>query len=217
MASSRRPRRDRQRAVRGADRTEQVLALRSLSVLICAEFEAYVRAVVQAVMDAIVDDWTGMLPAQRRLVALHILAEIERIAAEYTGEPIITQRAEKIAQRTERISGWLTIPGQFARDTADVRLPDFHDPRNVARTVERSLVQLRNDGMLFFDWLGSFGADQSTLRDALRELVSLRNDVAHQERLNLQPTYYQVGDFLTLTATLVRTIRSYVSNVPPHV
>ncbi len=143
------------------------------------------------------------------LVAAQIAFELEQVVSDGSEEVRELKDADRIARAVRRTSAWLDTPGQFARDGVNPRLGGFHDASNVAKATENLLILLRDDGMKFFDWLGSHGADQSSYRLSLSNLVSLRNDVAHQLGLGLQPTAPELVMHQKRLAVLVRGIRAY--------
>jgi hypothetical protein len=187
----------------------QELALRGVAVLITAELEAFLRSLLQEHMDSIASRWEEMRPAQRMVVAAQVLLEMAphvESGPEGIGDP---KDAERVVRSLRRAASWVESPGQFARDGIDPRLNNFHDPANVAKTVERVLLLLREDGTPFFDWLGSHRIDQASYKLALRDLVHLRNEVAHQIGIGLRPTASELRVHQRRLARLVRCITYY--------
>lgn len=190
----------------------QQLALRGFAVQICAEFEALIKAIAQAHVDATTEAWDNMLPAQRMFVAAQIAAEMEpavRGGYEAVESP---KSAARIAKQVMRSSRWLTTAGEFARDGVP-RIGDFYDATNVAKAVESVLSLTRPDGVRFFDWLGSYGADQSSYKLSLDALVTLRNDVAHQLGQGLKTTPEELRNHQKRLAVLARGMRAYTRGV----
>jgi hypothetical protein len=199
----------------GADQT---LAFRGAAVLICAEFEAYLRELVQERLDAIAAGWDAMVVGEQRVVAAQLMDEMSRLTAQLDADSIREGKdAAKVAATVRRLASWIEIPGQFARDVPAPRLDLLGDSSNVARAVARILIQLRDDHMQFWDWLGSKGVDRDAHKLSLESLVDLRNDVAHQNRRDLKPTAEDLRTHQRRLARLVRCTAAYVANAPSGV
>jgi hypothetical protein len=193
------------------------LAYRAIAVLIVAEFEAYLRNVLQDHIDSVAGAWDDMAPAQRMVVAAQILGELSKLTQDGIDQVRQPKDADRVAERVRQVSGWLETPGQFAREGLDARLGSFHSSDNVSKTVERVLLLMREDGVPFFDWLGSHGFDQESYKLALRGLVELRGDVAHQLGHELRPTDVELRAHQRRLALMAWSIRPYVRGVPLRV
>lgn len=122
-----------------------------------------------------------------------------------------SKQVEQVAKTIRALTKWLDTPGAFAGEIREVRVTHFYDPSNVFQAVGKLLVQLRDDGMPFFDWLGSRGVDQSVFRASLEALIVLRGDVAHQLRHDAKPTYEELRLHQRRLAALVRHAVEYVA------
>lgn len=182
-------------------------------MLIVAEFEAYLRNVLQDHIDSVVEAWDGMAPAQRMVVAAQILGKLSQLTQDGPEQIKRPKDADRVAERVRSVAAWLDTPGQFARDGIDARVSSFHNSENVAKTVERVLLLMREDGVPFFDWLGSRGVDQESYKLALRGLVELRGDVAHQLGHDLRPTDVELRAHQRRLALLAWSIKPYVRGV----
>lgn len=190
----------------------QRLALRSASVLICAELEAFLREIVQGRMDSISSAWVDMVPAERKVVAGHALEEMSSLIARLDDHGTKElKRAEQVAKTIRRLGEWLDTPGAFAGEIREVRVTHYYEPPNVFEAIGKLLAQIRDDGMPFFDWLGSRGVDQSVFRASLESLIVIRGDVAHQLRQNARPTVEELRLHQRRVASLVRLALQYVT------
>jgi hypothetical protein len=192
------------------------LAFRGIAVLIVAEFEAYLRAILQDHVDSVAGAWDDMAPAQQIVVADQIVSELSRLLDESPAPIKHPKDTTRIAERVRKVAAWLDSPGKFAADGVDTRVSSFHDSENVAKAVEKVLLLVRDDGVSFFDWLGSRGVDRESYKLALSGLVELRVDVAHQLGRNLQPTDVELRGHQRRLALLARSIRAYVRGAPVH-
>ena len=169
-------------------------------------------------MDSITVAWDSMLPAEKKVVASYIAADLAGLANDIEPEGVgEVKQAERVATTVRRVSDWIDIPGAFSREIQEVRLGPFHDPGNVVKAITKLLLQLRSDGMPFFDWLGAAGVDQSAYKASLESLLVLRGDVAHQLRQNAQPTIEELRQHQRRLALLVWCIDRYIADAPTTV
>lgn len=198
------------------DGVSKRLTLRGVAVLICAELEAFLREVVQDRMDTISEPWSGMSIAERKVVAGHALEELSGLVDRLENIGVREKKhAEQVAAAIRRLGSWLDSPGAFAKEVRDASASHFYDPSNASVAIDKLLVQLRSDGLSFFDWMGSIGADPSVYRASVESLVGLRGDVAHQLRQNAQPTVAELRLHQRRVGVIVRLAQTYVSGVRP--
>jgi hypothetical protein len=191
----------------------RTLTTRGAAVLVVAEFEAFLRDLLQERIDAIAMPWPGLAPGEKKVVAAEILREFSDLEASFGSDGVASDRdGDRVHALIQRVAGWVGTPGEFARTGTRPAVTGFYDPSKVVRIIEKVLVQLRADGRPFFDWLGMRGHDQSLHRSALEGLITLRGDVAHQLRGNMQPTPEEVLDQLKRCGFLARMIRMYVAD-----
>jgi hypothetical protein len=191
----------------------RTLATRGAVVLVVAEFEAFLRELLQERIDAIARPWSGLAPGEKKVIAAEILREFSGLEAGLGSNGVATDKdGDRVHSLIQRVVGWVETPGEFARTGTRPAITGFYDPSRVVRMIERILVQLRADGRPFFDWLGMRGHDQSFHKAALEGLVTLRGDVAHQLRGNMQPTPEEVLINLKRCGFLAWMIRAYISD-----
>lgn len=194
------------------DGTAKRLAFRGVAVLICAEFEAYMRELVQARMDAISAPWDGMLAPEKKIVAGHALEALTELAERLNPNGVEDLAdAKGVAKLVRRLAKWLEEPGGFAREIREVKLRYFYDPTNASVAVNKFLLQLRPDGLSLFAYMHSKGIDPSPYGASLEAVVGLRGDVAHQLRQDMKPTAAELRLHQSRLAVLARVIRTYVS------
>lgn len=194
------------------DAPSKRLALRGAAVLVCAEFEAFMRDSVQARMDSIARPWDEMLDAERKIVAGHAFDALGELVDRLDPDGVRDLKdAKSVAKLIRRVASWIEVSGAFAGEIREAKLNYFYDPSNASEAVNKFLLQLRPDGMSLFAYMRSIGVDPSPYGASLEAIVGIRGDVAHQLRQDKQPTGAELRLHQRRLAVLARIIRSYVS------
>lgn len=183
---------------------------RGASVVMFAEFEAFLREVVEDLAYSMEDPWDTLRPFQQRVIATRAMVELGRFCAEARTVVNSPREAAKVALRVRTVAAWFDNPGQFARDVAPPPLGLLGDTMNVGRVLAEWMGQLRDDGAAFDAWLWRHGVDAKAYMQTVSTLINLRNDVAHQNRLGLQPTIEELRNHHKRLAVLARAVRNFV-------
>jgi len=193
------------------------LAMRGVAVLIVAEFEAYLRDLLQERVDAMTSSWDDATPGERRVIASTILARLDDLPQSLPDSgPQMDKQAQRVAVFMRTAGKWIDEPGEFARSGVRPSLEDLYDPSKIGDALNKIVRTLRADGIGFFDWLGSRGANQSLLKEGLGSLLSLRADAAHQNRQGLQPTPEELRIHQKRLGLLAWSVRSYLDAPAGH-
>jgi hypothetical protein len=190
---------------------EQQCVMRGAAVVIFAEFEAFLREVVEDLAYSMEDPWDSLKPFQRRVIAFHAVAELGRFFSDAKVSRVSDQKdAARIARRVLAVAAWFDDPSKFSREVAPPPLGLLGDPSNVSQVLANWMGQLRDDETSFDDWLWKRGIDAKAYMQTIATLVTLRNDVAHQNRLGLQPTAEELRGHHKRLAVLARAVQAYV-------
>ncbi len=180
---------------------------RACTVLVCAALEGFLGRLGEEHLDATLDPYDTMTGAQKVAVAataVGTFAELNRAL-----DVIDVGAADRVARTIRRVNEWLEVPGAYAKSGAEPTLGGFWEPDAAPKVLERLLVQLRSDGERFFSWMGRNGIDDGALWVTLQQLVRLRNDVAHGDRLLPSPSLDELRTYRSRVHLIVRRIRIY--------
>jgi hypothetical protein len=169
--------------------SDQENQLRMVTVSMVGQFQAYVSDMLNELCDQLPDNWDGLLPFQKRYVAVHLRRRLEDLLESHQESDFADDRTAEHFQRAFLESAeWPRRPSALITSSHRRDLAGFLGD-NGSKALDRAISQFRPDGMKFSDWLGRNHPRYRGYFDHLDNAIRLRNEAAHgqiRQRLTLR-------------------------------
>lgn len=184
--------------------------LRGAVVILSGQLEAFLNSLGRLLAEAVSEEWTNMLPAQRRIVARYAARHMSDLPAVVPEDGFPDDGgAERVHELILTTRDWMENPGEFARSGPDLRVERLYHLEMAPAAIARFLTFYWPDGPGFFDWAADRGEDRGALWVTLTQLVRVRNDIAHGLGQVPPPTVEDVRQYLARTTRVVRLAIAY--------
>lgn len=191
----------------GSFLNEQQSYVRAAIVLLASHLEAFLRAIPDEYIDAIVGGVTmPMRPGVERYVTMRaadaIASEIELVADGFDAA-----RRRKFYETVIRAGRWIRTPARVKEATRP-ELIGFYKQRNV-ESINKYMESFSGVDRGFFDWIASKGMDKSRFATVLKGLINARNQIAHGNAA-LSLSVKDLRDYIAVVTVMVRLVRRYI-------